>query len=107
MKKKDVIALSKNQGLWRRIKGIHFVYHSEWSDPSLIYKGYEFNFHAIEDALWSMFLEENPDFTDADAGTNKAESAFTQYLSTEAKPYLEDVIAGGYFSKGNYSWRDE
>lgn len=29
--------------------GIYFVDHGAWSDPSLIYKGYEFNFYDIED----------------------------------------------------------
>ena len=29
MKKKDVIALSKDQGLWRKIKGIYLTFFSD------------------------------------------------------------------------------
>ena len=42
---------------YRGIPNIEFVWHGEWADPELIYKGHKFNYWDIEDSLWDYFLE--------------------------------------------------
>lgn len=91
---------------WRGIPGIQFISNGSYSDPSLVYEGKEFNYWDIEDSLWEIFLEENPQYKDKDSGNPKVEARFTSYLKEAAKPYLDDVIAGSYFSEGKNSWRD-
>lgn len=104
--KKSILEKAKTLQNWRNVKGIKFLSNGSVSDPSLIYKGYEFNYWDIEDALWSMFLEDNLEFSDNDSGNPKAEKAFNEYLSGCATGYLDDVIFGGYFPPKTYSWRD-
>ena len=45
------------------VPGIVFIYHNEWEDPELIYKGIRFNVHELEDALWADYAYE---FSDGD-----------------------------------------
>lgn len=76
---------------WRGIKGIRFKFNGKWSDPYLIYRGYVFNYWAIEDALWGNFLEDTG-HKDSESGLAKVEEEFNIYLEDNAKDYLEDCI---------------
>lgn len=84
---------------WYGTPEIGYRWYNAWADPDLVYKGYEFNYHDIEDALWDMYLEGGGDEDDDDA--------FGQYVRENAVPYLDDVIYGGYFSPGSTSWHDD
>lgn len=46
------------------IPGIKFIFHNTWADPTLIYKGEEFNVHDVEDTLWGWFCDDG--YGDAD-----------------------------------------
>ena len=37
--------------LYRGVEGSRFIYHGEWSDPEVYYKGYLFNAWDIEDDI--------------------------------------------------------
>ena len=84
---------------WRGSKDIEYVWKGPWSDPELVYDGKTFNYWDIEDALWSMFLEENPQWTDDDSNNPECEDEFDKYVQSEGALYLDDVIAGGYFDE--------
>ena len=84
---------------WRGSKDIEYVWKGPWSDPELVYDGKTFNYWDIEDALWSMFLEENPQWTDDDSNNPECEDEFNKYVQSEGALYLDDVIAGGYFDE--------
>lgn len=84
---------------WRGSKDIEYVWRGQWSDPELVYDGKTFNYWDIEDALWSMFLEENPQWTDSDSDNPECEDEFNKYVQSEGALYLDDVIAGGYFDE--------
>ena len=84
---------------WRGSKDIEFVWKGQWSDPELVYDGKTFNYWDIEDALWNMFLEENPQWTDDDSNNPDCEKEFDRYVQLEGALYLDDVIAGGYFDE--------
>lgn len=97
---------NKTLNNWRGIEEIGFVSNGEYSDPSLIYKGYEFNYWDIESALWEMFLEDRPHYNDSIAGNAAVEQEFSDYLKNDtAVSYLEDVLMGGYFPEDSQSWR--
>lgn len=40
------------------IEGITFIWHGEWSDPEIGYKGYAFNEPTFTDGLYDIFNEE-------------------------------------------------
>ena len=60
------------------LEGIKFMYHNDWSDPTLIYKGREFNVHLIEDAMYEMFKDDNPEITKL--SQSDSEECFAQYM---------------------------
>ena len=84
---------------YRGSKDIEFVWKGQWSDPELVYDGKTFNYWDIEDALWNMFLEENPQWEDSDSDNPECEDEFNRYVQSEGTLYLDDVIAGGYFEE--------
>lgn len=51
--------------LWYGIPGIRFIWHNEWSDPEIEYKGEKCSCYIVEDSMWEMFRDEtgseNPD----------------------------------------------
>ena len=45
---------------WYGIEDIGFVWHGEWADPEVEYKGKRCNCNIIEDAMWERFKEDYP-----------------------------------------------
>ena len=43
---------------WYGIEGIGFIWHSEWSDPEIEYKGKRINSYIVEDTMWERYKEE-------------------------------------------------
>lgn len=43
---------------WYGIPDIGFIWHNEWADPELEYKGNLINIHVIEDPMYDLFNEE-------------------------------------------------
>lgn len=84
---------------YRGSDDIEYVWKGHWSDPELVYDGKTFNYWDIEDALWSMFLEENPQWKDSDSDNPECEDEFDKYVQLRGALYLDDVIAGGYFDE--------
>ena len=60
-KKKRV---SKEEDNWYGIKDAKFIYHGDYSDPEVEYKGVSLNYWAIQDGLWEVFKDENPEGTE-------------------------------------------
>lgn len=90
---------------WRGCPNIEMEWNGTQSDPSLVYKGYRFNYFDIEDALWGDFLEDTG-HVDSDSGKEEVEEEFSKYVQDRAEYYLADVIFGGYFKEGSKDWRD-
>ena len=110
----ESLKTGKNKGLkesvkngWRGSKDIEYVWKGPWSDPELVYDGKTFNYWDIEDALWNMFLEENPQWTDDDSNNPECEDEFNRYVQYNGALYLDDVIAGGYFDESLNQIRDK
>ena len=92
---------------WRGCKDIDMVWYGNYSDPSLLYNGYEFNYWDIEDALWSDFLE-STGHKDSESSNPEVEKEFNEWLGDGyAESYLDDVLFGGYFRKGYTNWIDQ
>ena len=79
-KKKHV---SKEEDNWYGIKGATFIYHGDWSDPEVEYKGVSLNYWAIQDGLWEVFKDENPE------GTEKEFDKWMETHPEEVKSELE------------------
>ena len=82
---------------------VELISNGAWSDPELEWNGYTFNYWDIEDALWNNFLEDTG-HTDNESDDTEVEKEFDKYVQENVVPYLEDVIAGGYFKEGSKHW---
>lgn len=40
---------------WHGIEGVGYIYHGEWSDPEIEYKGKRFNIHDVEYIMRGCF----------------------------------------------------
>ena len=102
--------MAKRHSNWRGCKDIDMIYYNDWADPDLVATidghEYKFNYWDIEDALWYEFCEYK-DYVPAEVEDDPAvEDEFNEYCQNNAYDYLEDVIFGGYFAEGSYSWHD-
>lgn len=68
---------------YRNVPGTTYIYHGEWSDPEVIYKGKELNANDIEDYLWSDFKDET--------GSDD-ESMFDEWVENQGIDYLKSVL---------------
>ena len=88
------------------VSGVNFVPGGA-SDPSLVYRGYEFNYWDVEDAIYEMYrdyLRENfPDDeylvqANFELGGDEADDNWMDWLrdnADEVRSYLDDYIAHG------------
>lgn len=79
----DGVAHTNSKDLYRGVPGAIFVWHGEWSDPEVLYKGKEINYNNIENALWGTYNA----FMQYESEKNK----FSQDMGVDAIPYNEDI----------------
>lgn len=99
---------------WRGCKNVMFGCYNDYADPDLLYKGYNFNYYDIEDAMYEDFYSEFSDQLDdeiawcgEETAKKHAKEAFDKYVRENADSYLDDAIANGYFRGDSKSWHDK
>lgn len=70
------------------VPGVEFVYHNDWADPELIYKGRVFNIHDAEDLLWDEFQAQTNN-----QGTADEYVSFVQANPSLLTDLLDDLIS--------------
>lgn len=66
---------------WYGIDNVGFVWHNEWSDPEIEYKGKRFSCYIVEDTMWERYKEENDKYAD--------EELFEQYMRNNKDEVME------------------
>ena len=51
---------------WYGIEVIGFVWHGEWADPEIEYKGRRCSCYTVEDTMWGQFRDDCPDASEDD-----------------------------------------
>ena len=51
---------------WYGIEVIGFVWHGEWADPEIEYKGKRCSCYVVEDTMWGQFRDDCPDASEDD-----------------------------------------
>lgn len=77
---------NKKKPNWMGIKGIKFIWHNEWADPELQYKGKLVSCTLVQDTMWERFYEETGSEDDED---------FVRYIQThvdDVKELIEHLI---------------
>lgn len=73
---------------WYGIEGVGFIWHNEWSDPEIEYKGKRFSCYIVEDTMWERYKE---DISSID------EEEFERYMqdnADEVRELCELVLEG-------------
>lgn len=58
--------IPKELSNWYGIENIGFIWHGEWADPEIEYKGKRFNSTIVEDTMWERFREDYPNADEDD-----------------------------------------
>lgn len=75
---------------WRNIPGTELVWHGEWADPEIIYKGKSVNYWSVEDALELSYKSE-----DNNVGL------YEQWVSEQDPKYLISILEEIIASQGD------
>lgn len=69
---------------WYGIEGVGFIYHGDWSDPEIEYKGKRINSTIVENTMWERFREECEEL-----GINADTFHFDAYMRENAEDVYE------------------
>lgn len=72
------------------IDGVEYIYHGDWSDPEIKYKGYIFNYYDLEEMLLASYKEEV-----SEKSLDKTSKTFEQFLKENQDVVyfkIEDMI---------------
>jgi len=47
---------------WYGLTGVGFIWHGEWNDPEIEYKGKRINATIVEDAIWERWIRDDDGF---------------------------------------------
>ncbi len=73
---------------WYGIPSVQFIYHGEWADPEIYYRGRYYNAESVEEelyAIWREQIEYDETRYDFDEWMKKVGG---DYLKTEVLPYM-------------------
>ncbi len=69
---------------WYGINGIKFIWHNEWTDPEIEYKGKRCSCFIVEDTMWERYNEEM-----SEARKPVKENEFAEYMREKADDVYE------------------
>lgn len=69
---------------WYGIQDIGFIWHGEWSDPEIEYKGRRINCYIVEDTMWERFRDDYE-------GNGKNADDYIEEFAEYMNKYADDV----------------
>ena len=82
MKKKSRMHSSDAEKGWFGIKDAKFIYHGDWNDPEVEYKGVSLNYWDVESGLLEIYRDEHPEDRN-DKGFDKWMAAHPEEIRSE------------------------
>ena len=77
------------------IYAIYFIYHGDWNDPEIIWRGHTFNYYEIEDTFYEIW-KSTPEYLTANLSTEaSAADAFATWMKKNGrrvKEYMKYLI---------------
>lgn len=77
---------------WYGIKGIKFIWHGEWSDPEIEFRGKRCSCYIIEDTMWENWIHDDDGILIPEREDD--EDGFEQYMRDNAEEvkYLCTIV---------------
>ena len=72
---------------YRGVPNSIFIWHGEWSDPEVLYKGISLNVNDIEDGLWYSYKD-----TCEENNTKPTEEDFEDWLNEIGTEYIVSTL---------------
>lgn len=87
----DGEVFTNSKDLWRGVPGTTFIWHGEWADPEILYKGQLLSSEDVEDGLWVSYQ------SDLSEGRIDPNESFDEWCKEQGTDYLaatlDDYIA--------------
>jgi hypothetical protein len=87
----------REEKLWYGIEGIKFIWHNEWADPEIEYKGRRCSCYVVENTMWERWIYDDNDNLIPER--EKDEEGFEKYMlenADEVKELCELALFGNW-----------
>jgi len=72
---------------WYGIEGIKYIWHNEWADPEIEYKGKRCSCYIVEDTMWERWIHDDDDNLIPEKENNP--DGFDEYMRENADEVKE------------------
>lgn len=90
---------SKKKKNWMGVPHSQFLYHGDWSDPEVYYKGFYFNYWDVIEGPLLDYREEHPE--------DKNEDGFDKWFEEKGADYIENELYNMVYGYVGEDWGDE
>ena len=96
----EIFVTPKPNKLYCGVPDVYFIYHGEWADPEVMYKGKYFNLPVdVETPLWSEYEECCEEF-----GKKTTDEGFAEWVGNNpvnVYDVLNNLIESGIYKENN------
>lgn len=82
----DGKVFTNSKDLWRGVPETTFIWHGEWADPEILYKGQLLSSEAIEESLWISYQ------SDLSEGKIAPNMSFDEWCEEQGTDYLAATL---------------
>lgn len=72
---------------YRGVKGSKYIYHGEWSDPEILWKGKLINANEMEEGLWQMYNEQCEEYKE-----EPTEDGFDEWIKDLGSDFIAYIL---------------
>lgn len=86
-KDEDGNVWTNSKDTYRGVPGSTYIYHGEWADPEIWWKGNELNANDVEDSLWQSYKDEC-----SENGDEPTEDGFEDWVEQQGTDYIASTL---------------
>ena len=78
---------TNSKDTYRGVPGSTYIYHGEWADPEILWKGVEINANDVEDSLWESYEDDCRDRRE-----KPTDDGFDEWLDEMGTSYIASTL---------------
>ena len=86
-KDEDGNVWTNSKDTYRGVPGSTYIYHGEWADPEVLWKGVEINANDVEDSLWESYEDDCRDRRE-----KPTDDGFDEWLDEMGTSYIASTL---------------